>query len=120
MKKIIVNDQILSGNLFNESGYDENISADKLAEMTEAAWRDYIGEQFEGEQIEIKINIDVQHNCSGSSRGIEVIISDSDNEDEIFSSETNSLESWLPSIAEKIFEDEFDEWAVSIILDTPN
>ncbi len=111
MKKIIVNDQILAGNLFNESGYDENASADKLAALTETAWEGYIRKQFEGEEVKIEINIDVEHSCSGSSRGIEVIISDSDNEDEVFSSESTSLESWLPSIAEKIFEND-DEWAV--------
>jgi len=113
MKKIIVNDQILAGNLFNESGYDENASADKLAEMTEAAWEEYIKEQFEGEDVEIKINIDVQHNCSGSSRGIEVIISDDSDEYEMFSSKTTRLEYWLPNIAEKVFKNDFEEWAIA-------
>lgn len=105
MKKIIVDDQILAGNLFNESGYDENASADKYAKLLKNVWTKHIEEEFPG--VEIEINIDVQHNCSGSGRDMSVIITDDENEDELFSGEEMRLQSWLSNIAEKIEQDDY-------------
>lgn len=99
---ITVTDTILTGNLFNENGYDELASAKSLRDLIRAEWEAALREQFPDAEIAISIRV---QNATGYNRGIEVE-SDSDavNADQITSD--------LHAISERIYADQWDDWAV--------
>jgi predicted nucleic acid-binding Zn-ribbon protein len=106
--EITVSMQILSGNMFNESGYDELQSAKNYAELAEEQFREAIEEEYP--DAEISIDIDVQA-ASGARRDLEVFIEDGESEEQFFD-ETESLRSTLEAINVDIYEKQWDEWAV--------
>jgi hypothetical protein len=64
--KIYVCKKILSGNLFNEAGYDEMASAKNLAGLLEETYTEYLqGEYPEAEEIKIDIEIDEASGAEG-------------------------------------------------------
>lgn len=116
--RISVTDDILSGNLFNESGYNENKSADNLAALIEQEYTDIIESAYP--DAEIEVDVESRHNVSGCSRGIyidvEIDNEDDDDYDGPSSFEiTHYLESALDS--NEIWSDRWDEWAVSLTVD---
>lgn len=99
---ITVTDTILTGNLFNENGYDELASAQNLRELVRDAWLADLTEQFPDAEIAISIRV---QNATGYNRGISVE-SDSD--------EVNAdrLAGELADIAGRIYTAQWDDWAV--------
>ncbi len=103
--KIEVSDMIMSGNLFNESGYDANKSADNLAELKGKIIMEYLADEYP--DVEICADIAIQQ-AAGRPRPLEVLVYTENNE-------TNPAESAAlqERLSRKIAEETADySWAV--------
>ena len=109
VKKIVITDQILTGNLFTESGYDEYASADNLADIFRATWTEQAAMEFPHAQVDIEIDI---QRASGSSKSLEVWVEGEDGEDAA-DIDTETLSQYYQYIAEKSSEN-WDEWVVCV------
>jgi hypothetical protein len=76
---VTISTQILSGNL-GDGWDDQNNAADSLAEYTKKVWSEDLKPIFDKHAIDI--DIDVQHNTSGSSRDVSVDV-DGATDDEV-------------------------------------
>ena len=74
--KIEVSDMILTGNLFSESGYDENESADNLAELKGKIITEYLAAAYP--DVEISADIAIQQG-TGRPRPLEVLVYNENN-----------------------------------------
>jgi hypothetical protein len=110
--KITVSETILSGNLFNESGYDENASADNLADLCEREYREILEREYPDAEIEIKV--EAQHNVSGCGGDLDVLVEDDDED-----AETWKIEEHIKNLLDsnEIWQERWDEWAVELTVD---
>jgi len=106
---IKISDQILTGNLFKEDGYDIEESAIKLADLTKKAFREHFIDLYPNAKIEIDIDI---QNATGCSRAVTINFLNDDDEYADDQHGGTSNEEWLANIAQKVYEDQMDEWAV--------
>ena len=103
--KIEVSDMIMTGNLFNESGYDVSKSTDNLAELRGKIIMQYLADEFP--DVEICADIAIQQS-SGRPRPLEVLVYNEKNESN--PAESAALQARL---SQKITEDTADySWAV--------
>ena len=103
--KIEVSDMIMTGNLFNESGYDVSKSADNLAELKGKIMMEFLADQYP--DVEICADIAIQQ-ASGRPHALEVLVYNENNE--INPAESAALQKRL---SRKIMEDTGDySWAV--------
>ena len=106
-KKLIIRDQILMGNLFNEEGYDEYASAENLAILYERVYRDLAEADFP--DAEIDVHIDVRR-TSGWAQPLDIAALDEDGMDADV--DTDDLVGWYTELVGRAAETEYEEWAV--------
>jgi hypothetical protein len=88
-KQIIINDQILSGNL-GDGWMDNSEAAEALSEYMESVWREELSGYGD---YDISINIDVQ-NAEGSSRVMSVDCDDMETAQDVESLLSSSNDLW--------------------------
>lgn len=104
MQHVLITDQILTGNLFQESGYDEYASANKLAKLMEQAYREQAAADHPGAEIEVTVDV---KRISGHSQPLEIIVTDTEDEEFVDFPDTR----WYAHQIENI---EFDRWAIEL------
>lgn len=105
--KIEISDMILAGNLFNESGYDAEKSAENLAELKGNIIIDHLEGLYPG--VEICADIAIQMDA-GRPRPLEVLVYNEKNEKN--QEEANEI---LNQLSQKIAEGTADQsWAVKV------
>jgi len=105
--KIEISDMILTGNLFNESGYDEGKSAENLAELKGNIIIDHLESLYPG--VEICADIAIQMD-SGRPRPLEVLVYNENNE-----KNQKEADDILNQLSQKIAEGTATQsWAVKI------
>ena len=102
MKHIQITDQILTGNLFRENGYDEYASAEKLAALLRSTYRKTAEEDYPGAKI--SVDIDVQR-ASGQRRPLNITVTDDTDESFVNFPPTEWYEREVAGL-------DFDDWAV--------
>jgi hypothetical protein len=103
--RIEVSDMIMTGNLFSESGYDENASADNLAELKGKIISEYLVNKYP--DAEICADIAIQQGTA-RPRPLEVLVYTENNE--MNREESAALQEYL---SRKIAEGTVDySWAV--------
>lgn len=105
--KITVFEKILSGNLFEESEYDERASADKLAALCQQEFTDILKREYP--DAEIHVTIKSEHYVSGYNPGMTVDIETDDDSIAI-----NKIEDHIRTLLDsnEIWENRADEWSV--------
>ena len=104
---ITVFEKILSGNLFEESEYDERASADKLAILCQRELTEILKQEYP--DAEIHVTVKSEHYASGYNAGMTVDIETDDDSIAI-----NKIEDHIRTLLDsnEIWENRADEWSV--------
>lgn len=109
--KISVSETILSGNLFNETGYDEHQSAKNLAGLCENEYREILEREYPGAEIDVGVDVQYASGCGGE---LYVYVEDDDKDAKTWETEEH-IKYLLDS--NDIWQDRWDEWAVELTVD---
>ncbi|MDQ5985601.1 MAG: hypothetical protein CSYNP_01315 [Syntrophus sp. SKADARSKE-3] len=105
--KITISEKVLSGNLFEESEYDERASADKLAALCQKEFTDILKREYP--DAEISVTVISEHYVSGYNPGMTVDI-ETDDDSIVIDEIENHIRTLLNS--NEIWENRADEWSV--------
>ena len=110
IKSITINDQVLSGNLVTESGYDDHASGDKYAELLEQQLTSELQSRYPG--VAIVVNVKCEY-ASGACREADIYVEDEDGE-MLYGDEAgeDSIRDCIERIGSKIYQDQMEKWLV--------